>query len=358
MKILIINNLFFPYNKGGAEKIAELQANNYKKEGHQVIILSTKDRKQEADLNKDYKIYYFNSAYFNLNKRNILWRLFWHFLQFFSLNKRKFIKIIKKEKPDLIITHNVLGLGWNIIKVIKKFKIKHEHRLHDIQLLHPSGLMYFGKENIIDSNLAKIYQFLLKDIFKNVDTVVSPSKWLLNLHKEKGFFINSNLKIENLLNNNKNNIIWPKKIINFVFVGQLEKHKGILFLLDFIKNNKHLSLAIIGDGSLNNYIKDKIENEKINNVKLIGRLNKNELLTEIKKKDCLILPSICYENSPSVIFEAASIGLPIIASEIGGIIELKEKYNIKLFKVADYKSLSNLIFSYNDASSYQPADQK
>ena len=48
--------------------------------------------------------------------------------------------------------------------------------------------------------------------------------------------------------------------------------------------------------------------------------------------NCLIIPSICYENSPTVIYEAASQGLPIIASRIGGITELIQKLNGLLFK--------------------------
>ena len=35
-----------------------------------------------------------------------------------------------------------------------------------------------------------------------------------------------------------------------------------------------------------------------------------------------VVPSICYENSPTVIYEASLVGVPVIASNIGGIPEL------------------------------------
>ena len=77
-------------------------------------------------------------------------RLIWHLGQFaqpFRNNQLK--KILQTEKPDLIISHNLLGLGWRLPIIIKRLKITHHHVLHDIQLLHPSGLLMISQEKII-----------------------------------------------------------------------------------------------------------------------------------------------------------------------------------------------------------------
>jgi glycosyltransferase involved in cell wall biosynthesis len=45
------------------------------------------------------------------------------------------------------------------------------------------------------------------------------------------------------------------------------------------------------------------------------------------------VPSLCYENSPTVIYEALQAGIPVLASDIGGVGELVQNgRNGYLFK--------------------------
>lgn len=345
MKIVVLNNLYPPYNRGGAEKIAKQEIELLKKQGHQVFVITTKSKKQELPEKQIDKVYYINSLYNQLDKINIFFKLFWHLNQFFyPLKSSQITKILKKEKPDLAITHNLLGLGWRLPLILKKLNIKHHHYLHDIQLLHPSGLMLFSKEKIINNPLAISYQTLTKYYFKNCHLIVSPSSWLINLHLKKGFFKKANTKIKTINKHDYKKIVWPKKINKLLFVGQLEKHKGIIFLLNWYRENKNndLSLTIIGDGNLKKYV----EKESVNNpnISYLGKLEKKEILNKMKEHDCLIVPSLCYENSPTVIFEANQCSLPVIASKIGGIIELENIFNLKLFTPNDFKSLNKHIY--------------
>jgi glycosyltransferase involved in cell wall biosynthesis len=38
--------------------------------------------------------------------------------------------------------------------------------------------------------------------------------------------------------------------------------------------------------------------------------------------DAVVVPSLCYENSPTVIYESFLAGVPVVASNIGGVGEL------------------------------------
>jgi glycosyltransferase involved in cell wall biosynthesis len=337
MKIALINNLYFPYDKGGAEKIVEKQIIKLKKAGHQVFLITSKPKKNK-EINDQEKIYYINSNYYNLDKIPKFLRLFWHLNQFLKFKtNRKIKKILINEKPEIVISHNIIGLSWQIPKILNKLNIKHIHYLHDIQLLHPSGLMLLNKEKLINTKLAKLYQSITRKIFQKTDKVISPSKWLLNLHLKKDFFKTS--KLEHKLNYQIEsiNISWPKNLKNFLFIGQLEKHKGILFLIKFFQDNPQFNLTVVGDGSLRQKL-IKISNE-YKNINYLGKLKKEAVLLQLKNHDCLIVPSLCYENSPTVIFEAISQNTPVIASDIGGITELKDIFNLRLFKANDSRSL-------------------
>ena len=324
MKICLINNLYKPYNKGGAEQVVELAASKLIKEGDEVSIITTKPKFQLSIINTQCSIkkYYLSSFYYNLNKIPLFLRLFWHLWDMFDfVNYCKVKKILKKEKPDLVITHNLKGISFLIPRLIKKLNIKHTHTLHDIQLLHPSGLMLYGKENKINSLFAKMYAQICKYLFASPGIIVSPSQWLMNIHIDKGFFKSSNLRV-------KQNLSYDKihrhvnESNNFLYVGQIEEHKGILFLINVFKKIDY-KLTIVGDGSKSEEIQNITKNNK--NIIILGKKNKNEVKEIMQKADCLIVPSICYENAPTVIFEAQNIGLPIIASNIGGIPELINK---------------------------------
>jgi glycosyltransferase involved in cell wall biosynthesis len=291
-----------------------------------------------------------------LSKIPFIFRIFWHFydqIDFWTAWRVK--KIIKKEKPDLIITNNLKGISILTCFCLAKEK-KHLHILHDVQLLYPSGLLYWGEENVLNSFLNKIYIKINKIIFKNVKNIISPSKWLLELHQEKGFFLNSHNKIiPNPLNlNNLANNYLPKEDsqkTKFLYVGLIEEHKGILFLLKTFRkilerSQDSVELNIIGDGSL--LTKCKSDYSDLADIKFWGKLENNEVNEWMQKTDCLIVPSFCYENSPTVIYEAFANNLSVLASSIGGIPELMQFGHGILFEPKNEKDLVKKIRDFKN----------
>ncbi|MFA6995486.1 MAG: glycosyltransferase [Patescibacteria group bacterium] len=329
MKIAVINNLYFPFNRGGAEQVVQKMITEFMTAGHEVFLISTKPSKIAASPTDKLKIYYLESYFYNLNKIPFAFRFFWHLSNILSLRKyQKIKKILIDTKPNLVITHNLLGLGFLIPLAIRQLKIRHEHVLHDVQLLHPSGLILFGQEQKINSATAKIYQFLTRLLFASPFKVVSPSHWLLTEHTRRGFFPDS-LKEVKLFNfplplgdqptKNKNDDFSPKK---FLFVGQIESHKGILWLMSIFKklDDQSISLIIVGDGQKMAAAQEIAKNDR--RLELRGRLNPEDIKKIMAISDYLIVPSLCYENSPTVIYEAHALNLPVIAAEIGGIPEI------------------------------------
>ena len=344
MKIALVNNLYKPFNRGGAERIVELIADGFEKRGDESFIITTKPPESSASPEKN--IYRLNSLYYNLNKIPIFFRLFWHLYNIFNLkNYFKIKKILINEQPDLVITNNLIGLGFLVPLVIKRLKIKHYHILHDIQLLYPSGLLNYGEEEKLQNNFARIYQFINNKLINDCQMIISPSKWLIREHLNSGFFKNSQTKV--LPNPVIQKITYrnfsPAKKMKFLYVGQLENHKGISFLVkSFIKiNTGKAELLIVGEGSKWKEVEDLSKDHY--NIKFLGKLDGQEVQKIMSEADCLIVPSLCYENSPTVIYEAASNNLPVLASSLGGIPELLKDNEHLLFKPKDEKELMEKI---------------
>ena len=345
MKICLINNLYKPFARGGAETAVESYAKLLQAAGHEIIIITTLPRGKAAPDNND-KILYLgglSALFYYLHRQPIFFRFLWHLGNLFNLPGYFHLKkILARAKPDLIMTHNLLGIGFLAPLAFRRLQARHFHFLHDIQLLHPSGLMIFGQEKILNSLCAKIYQFFTRKFFASPEKIISPSAWLMQEHTNRGFFKNAH----KLIIGNPTPAACHKTRLaggenfRFLYVGQIESHKGVLFLTETFAElkNKSAELVIIGDGSQSQAVKKICEtNQKII---FLGRKAGEAVLTAMSQADCLVVPSLCYENAPTVILEAISCALPIIASAIGGISELisDEKY---LFTPGDSNDLKN-----------------
>jgi len=346
MKICLLNNLYKPYNRGGAENVTAAMIKSYQADGHEVFLISTRPPNPDLGKNNDCPTFYIQSDFYNLKKKLLGWRLLWHIGELISSKKYQQIKkLLAAEKPDLVISHNLMGLDFKTAQAIKELKIKHQHFLHDIQLLHPSGLIIFGQEKLVNSLAAKIYQATTRFFIGSPELIISPSHWLLEEHRQRGFFKNSKTKItklENILNiklpEEATTNYQPQSFKNLLFAGQIESHKGILFLLDAFKRlaDPEMTLTIAGNGSLLNQVQKLAETNK--RIKFLGRLDNLTLKEKIKEADVLIMPSLCYENYPVIILEARQAGIPVIASNLGGIPETLGKRD-RLFNPKDAADL-------------------
>jgi Glycosyltransferase len=329
MKIGLINNLYKPYQKGGAERIVEILSEQLKSLGHSVFIISTQPKIIKA--NEEANAYYLSSSYSELSHFSTVHRLFWQINNLVNLKKYRAIsKILKTEKPDLVITNNLMGLGLLTPRAISKSRAKHIHVLHDIQLLHPSGLMYFGHEDLINSIFAKTYQKIVKLLLGNF-IVVSPSKWLLDLHQAHGLFKQSQTKVIANPFIKKINTAPKQANRNFIFIGQLEEHKGIDLFTQAAARFTDYNFLIVGSGEL------KIK--ETTNIKVLGRKTSEEVSNLLNNSLAVIIPSRCFENSPTVIYEAAAVNTPAIAANLGGIPELIQRFGGLLFEPDNLDSL-------------------
>jgi len=101
----------------------------------------------------------------------------------------------------------------------------------------------------------------------------------------------------------------------FIFVGRLEKSKGILSILETWDREKiPYKLEIIGAGALEDDLKEKY---LMPNVVFLGKKNHDETLQYISNAKYLLQPSIWYETFGLTIIEAMSLGTPVIGFDIG-----------------------------------------
>jgi glycosyltransferase involved in cell wall biosynthesis len=118
-----------------------------------------------------------------------------------------------------------------------------------------------------------------------------------------------------------------EKLYDIIFVGRLEKQKGIDILFKAIqilkeKHHRNLRVAIVGDGSLMESLKKIALRYGINeHIDFLGV--RKDVLELMRKSLVFVLPSR-WEGFGLVLLEAMSVGTPIVATKVGGIPEIIE----------------------------------
>lgn len=113
-------------------------------------------------------------------------------------------------------------------------------------------------------------------------------------------------------------------------VGELNKNKNHIALIEQARDNASMYVAIVGEGELRPMLEDKIKEYKLEDrVKLFGFMPAAEAL---KGFDVFALPSL-KEGLPYVLLEAKQAGLPIEASRVGGIPEILDAQDMHEFSL-------------------------
>ncbi len=111
--------------------------------------------------------------------------------------------------------------------------------------------------------------------------------------------------------------------LNILFVGRLEKRKGVNYLLEAYEQVKkeipHSRLIIVGPGTrLRHKYEKQVRRSGLKDVIFTGYVKYDELPRYFKSADVFCAPAIGWESFGIILLEAMSVGKPVIASNIEG----------------------------------------
>lgn len=226
------------------------------------------------------------------------------------------------KKIDTIVCQSPLleGLVGIILKKILKKELIID--VHGDWLEGP----FLSKKRKFESFKKKVVPILAKLSLNNADKIRVISQWALKQTKEiapdKPHFLFPAFTDLNLFLKEQNT-----KFENFIlFVGQLEKIKGVEYLIEAFAGIKkefpEFKLVIIGDGSERKSLERRTSDLELRDgVEFKGRLSLEAAKNIMKNCYCLVLPSLS-EGLGRVLMEAMALSKPLIGSNVGGIPDL------------------------------------
>jgi glycosyltransferase involved in cell wall biosynthesis len=159
------------------------------------------------------------------------------------------------------------------------------------------------------------------NILQSADSIVSPTRYLANIHHRFG--ISKHIEISPLgLNNLGKSSRGTHSPVVFGFLGMIHDLKNVYLLAEAFKETSgDAILKYFGDGAEQHIQRLLAAIEGNERISYHGRYSPEQLSVILDQIDVVVLPSMT-ENYPLVIREAFSAGIPVIASRIGGIPEI------------------------------------
>jgi|GEM_PF-202660 len=330
MKILYVNNI---YDYTGGTEIYMINVSKRLVEmGHKIVIIYDKGRRLGIEKNYRFKLYKVSgiSEYSAKNGEK---------------TQKEFIRIIKKEKPDVIHLHNV----YNPLTIKSAEKFAPVIRMmHDYYSICPALNKYLRGYNKICKHSFGIYCLLMlpwnhcvgADMEITMNRICDKIREVEANKRLKKILVASTYMKKELLKNgflagqvdilpyfsdlyikrDRRDISYKEKLI--IAVGRITLiDKGFEYLIDalpFLKGE--YTVAIIGDGPAVNFLKQRVNQKGLHNkITFTGWLSRDRIIDYYSRCRVVVVPSMWAEPFGIVGIEAMYYAKPVVAFKVGGI---------------------------------------
>lgn len=350
MKILVLTDLYPPYLRGGAELSCQSQVEALQKRGHAVQVLTSTwglPRGRPSNEGQVFRLMRYHSANPAPTGRWAPW--FLHaavgrtrqILGALELRQNYAIarQVISQWKPDLVYAWHMQQVSIAPVLAAQDLGIPVVFRLPDYWLADL-------KAGIKDepNPLKRWYRSWTAGMggFDRLDiNRLLPNSWALyQEYLRAGFPAGTMYLIPNgipagMIVPPRDLILKPPMgrngVIQLVYAGRLSREKGVDVAIQALaalireRPAERFGLDIIGSGS------DSYQRELralilrlgiAENVTFLGQLDHRHLLNRLGLYDIMIVPSRWVEPFSRVILEAMASGLPVIATNTGGTLEI------------------------------------
>lgn len=277
--------------------------------------------------------------------------------------RKTLTRFLREVKPDIVHVHNVFPLiTTSVYDACRDCGVPVVQTLHNFRTICP-GALFLRKEKVCEECLhghafrAGLYRCYRGSLFgslavgrmveyhrkrgtwrEKVDCFIALTDFARDKFVQAGFPSAKIAVKPNFLNSEP--MTGKGEGGYALFVGRLSQEKGIKVLLAaWERLAGKIPLKIVGDGPLAPQVVRGVE--RIPAMEWLGQRSRTEVLSLMNNAMVLVFPSIWYEGFPMSIVEAFSVGLPVIAGDLGSMSSLIDHRRTGLhFRPGDSQDLA------------------
>lgn len=243
-------------------------------------------------------------------------------------------RIIREGRFDVINYHNVSLVGG--LEILQHGDALKLYTLHDYWLVCPTHILFRHRREACTRQQCLKCQLVYKrppqfwrradrvrQAVAQVDCFIAGSEFAIDLHRERG--LDLPFEVIAQMSPSSDEESEAEKPVDskqgyFLFVGRLEKLKGLQDVLPLFGKNPDLTLRVAGTGTWEQKLRRQASGYR--NVQFLGNCSAGRLKTLYRNALATLVPSLCYEISPLVLGESWSQGTPVIARRLGALEEI------------------------------------
>lgn len=286
----------------------------------------------------------------------------------FTVSVRIFLDQLKKNKINFeVINTNKVGYKCKGVALIKIYWLffknlrKSSHiSLHgsDLDFIYLAPVVVFvsklfnktislrklaGSFREEYKNSSVLKKALIKYALSNSDINFFQTKYLIQYFKQynNSTFWFPTVRMKPIISIDKKKV-YQKRLI---YLGHIYPEKGVDLILEvsnMLDDSYHIDLY----GPITDDKYSDLSWNEYRNISYKGTLIPDNVMNTLNKYDVLILPSY-REGYPGVITEAFSLGIPVVATKLEGIMEMVDEGSGFLIDVNNVDQLKNAICSFN-----------